>query len=578
MPVAHLMQRAFRAFRRRLEYRRRGLEYRIALSIFDADWYLKQNPDIRKSLEYRIALSVFDADWYLKQNPDIRKSGIDPAEHYLRAGRLEGRIPGPNFRPNSFGARWLWRYVGGNAVVTRSGARLDSDWEFLKKTLTDAATSRAETKTKIRLLHEAEASAPAERAQPDVAEMAVAVETLNIVFINHGPYDNNSALHIAGFANALGSLGHHVVVSAAGLPAAADIGLPHFHCVPHQVLCAAPTRLAEYFADDGRPDIVHCWTPRPIVQSVAEAVVAHYKCPYIVHFEDNETAVARAYASAGGKDRVPLADDQRSNSRFVEGAAGATVIVEALKRMLPPGLPCHLLEPGVDGDLFAPATDISERERIRSSLGLATDAWITIYPGNIHPANYEDMFSLYVAVHALNARGYKVHLVRTGIDGVPLTDRRFSELTHRYVINLGFVDRQRLIDILKLSDFFVQPGGPDDFNSHRLPSKLPELLAMGRPVVLPKTNIGLLMHDGIDAMLLERGDAAEITDCVETLLNDAALAARIGQAGRLFALERFNWERSAKGLGDLYQTCCRAHAKAGKSLARRTPFANNPQY
>jgi glycosyltransferase involved in cell wall biosynthesis len=221
--------------------------------------------------------------------------------------------------------------------------------------------------------------------------------------------------------------------------------------------------------------------------------------------------------------------------------------------VLPDGLPCHLLEPGVDGDLFAPGLHAAERQRLCNALAVPCDAWITVYPGNMHPANYEDMFSLYAAVHAVNARGNKVHLIRTGVDSVGPIEPRFLKLAGRYVTNLGFVRRDWLRDLFKLADFFVQPGGPDDFNSCRLPSKLPELLAMGRPVVLPRTNIGLLMHDRINALLMQRGDAAEITESIEVLLTDAALAARVGLEGRRFAIEHFNWQRSAKGLESFYR-------------------------
>jgi glycosyltransferase involved in cell wall biosynthesis len=119
------------------------------------------------------------------------------------------------------------------------------------------------------------------------------------------------------------------------------------------------------------------------------------------------------------------------------------------------------------------------------------------------------------------------------------------------------VSRNWLIDLFKLADFFVQPGGPGDFNSYRLPSKLPELLAMGRPVVLPKTNIGLLMHDRVNALLTQRGDAAEITECVEALLRDSELAERIGQAGRRFAIEHFSWKRSTQQLEGFFRRILR---------------------
>jgi len=43
------------------------------------------------------ASEYFDPDWYLAQDPGLRSSGMDPAEHYLRAGSYEGRNPGPGF-------------------------------------------------------------------------------------------------------------------------------------------------------------------------------------------------------------------------------------------------------------------------------------------------------------------------------------------------------------------------------------------------------------------------------------------------------------------------------------------------
>lgn len=41
--------------------------------------------------------SLFDAQWYCAQNPDVCYSGLDPVLHYVRHGESEGRNPGPNF-------------------------------------------------------------------------------------------------------------------------------------------------------------------------------------------------------------------------------------------------------------------------------------------------------------------------------------------------------------------------------------------------------------------------------------------------------------------------------------------------
>ena len=477
-------------------------------------------------------------------------------------GLIMGDLIGILLRKVKGAIRWI--DSGINAM--RPNARVDANWEFLEK-ITAAATSQLQDDSEQRLTRPQQTNAAAARAVVKAAHDALSRDdvAMNIVIINHGSYDSNSGIQITGFANALTALGHRVVVSATGVSTdAGDFGAPRFRCVSHQSLSDNPGIVAEYFAgsETDAPDLVHCWTPRRVVRAVAQAVVKRYGCPYIVHFEDNETAVAEAYERHGvrkwfGAKTLPAAKSAAAADAFVRGAAGGTIIVEALKKLLPEGLPCHLLEPGVDGVLFAPGLDGAERDRLCNALAVPSDAWITIYPGNIHPANYEDMFSLYAAIHAVNARGHKVHLIRTGVDTVHLIEPRFVKLAGRYVTNLGFVRRNWLIDLFKLADFFVQPGGPDDFNSYRLPSKLPELLAIGRPVVLPRTNIGLLMHDRINALLMQRGDAAEITDRIEALLKDNEFAERIGQAGRRFAIEHFNWERSARQLEGFYREVLR---------------------
>ena len=44
-----------------------------------------------------IPSSLFDAEWYLAQNPVVRDSGINPLKHYLRIGAATGCNPNPLF-------------------------------------------------------------------------------------------------------------------------------------------------------------------------------------------------------------------------------------------------------------------------------------------------------------------------------------------------------------------------------------------------------------------------------------------------------------------------------------------------
>ena len=427
--------------------------------------------------------------------------------------------------------------------------RVEADWEFFTK-LSSTAQSVSLDNARIaesgRFPFSVNGDAVSDKARLESNDHRTATP-LNIVIVSYYTYNNNSALHITGFANALTALGHKVVVAAEGpVSDAGDFGVPRFRCIPHQIVRRNPEVLAKYFAGNGSgvPDLIHCWTPRGIVRHVTHAVVRRYGCPYFVHFEDNEAAVASMGAT--GEVSEPILE-------FIAGSAGATIIVDALADVLPEGLPIHLLEPGVDGNVFAPNLSDFDRQRLCEALDVPSDAWITVYAGTNNAATVDDIFSLYTAVHALNALGHKVHLIRTGTYPAPETDARFARFSREHVTSLGFVHRNWLVEILKLADFFVQPGGPNAFNNYRLPSKIPEYLAMGRPVVLARANVGLRLQDGVNALLMERGDAAEITECVKALIVDPALADRVGGEGRRFAIEHFDWQRSTKQLEGFYR-------------------------
>ena len=113
---------------------------------------------------------------------------------------------------------------------------------------------------------------------------------------------------------------------------------------------------------------------------------------------------------------------------------------------------------------------------------------------------------------------------------------------------------------MKCADLFVQPGAPGAFNDFRLPSKLPEFLAVGRPVVLPAANVGLRLRDGEQALLLRTGAPEEIAAKVEALLADPALAARLGRAGQAFARDAWRWDVQGRKLADLLERLWRPHA------------------
>jgi ribosomal protein L2 len=86
----------------------RGLEL-VVLPLRFALRPRSQNSD----LQLLRSSSLFDANWYLANNPDVAAAKMDPALHYLRYGGGEGRDPSPNFSSR----RYLETYPDVRAAV-----------------------------------------------------------------------------------------------------------------------------------------------------------------------------------------------------------------------------------------------------------------------------------------------------------------------------------------------------------------------------------------------------------------------------------------------------------------------------
>jgi glycosyltransferase involved in cell wall biosynthesis/2-polyprenyl-3-methyl-5-hydroxy-6-metoxy-1,4-benzoquinol methylase len=375
------------------------------------------------------------------------------------------------------------------------------------------------------------------------------------VFVNYHDFTSNSAIHILNLANHLVDLGHECVVcvpedaETVRLQGTASFTVCTFDEAEHRVV-----------GEDGSwPSAIHAWTPRENVRRRTESLCELFNVPYFVHLEDNEDAITAdqlgtdasslLHANATALGRLPSSLSHPARSRaFLAGAAGITMVVESLSEFAPPGVPTRVISPAYERDLFQPR---EPEPALRQLLGLANEDKVIVYAGNVHSSNDADVRELYRAVALLNRRGHSVRLVRLGRSFVDFLGGERTDL-ERYVVDVPLQPREEVPRYFALADVFVQPGRPDDFNTYRMPAKLPEFFAMGRPVLLPAANIGLEVADGREAVVLHRSDAEEIADRVESLLEDPSRCHTIGKGGHLFAISRFSWAHSALRLADFY--------------------------
>lgn len=382
-------------------------------------------------------------------------------------------------------------------------------------------------------------------------------QPVNVLFLLPGSFASNSALHVAALANELVAAGHRCQVAVShDASTLAQLDAPAF-----SGLTLAEAMDGTVFPDGRGPDIVHVWTTRENVRLAAGRILHAHKARLVVHLEDNELQILALSLGRPIDELAAMSDleldglvsaDQahpRRSRDFLAAADGITVILDRLRDFVPSGKPCLPLMPAADDRWFHPRP---VPVAFRAALQLPVGSTVLFYPGNVHASNAAEVRELYLAVLALNRAGTPVTLIRTGFDRVDFLGALATEVAP-HVINLGLIPHHHhLPALMALADIFVQPGSPDPFNDYRFPSKLPEFFALGRPVILPRTNLGLSLRHGTDAYVLERADATSLAAAVQALQADPALADRLAQGAVAYAATHFSWRRSATALASFY--------------------------
>jgi glycosyltransferase involved in cell wall biosynthesis len=133
-------------------------------------------------------------------------------------------------------------------------------------------------------------------------------------------------------------------------------------------------------------------------------------------------------------------------------------------------------------------------------------------------------------------------------------DSNYRQWAAEFSSELGFIEDRKLLGrIVAEADVLVQPGRSNPFNDLRFPSKLPDFFASGKPVVLPKTNIGLVTRHGEDAYVLDNADGIAIADAVVAIMSNPRLQERLAKGARAFYERQPTWTIAASRLATLYE-------------------------
>ncbi len=141
-----------------------------------------------------------------------------------------------------------------------------------------------------------------------------------------------------------------------------------------------------------------------------------------------------------------------------------------------------------------------------------------------------------VVLAALEQVTTPVRLVLAGLDGAALTAPLPPIPERHQVVRLPFIPAIR--PLYELLEVALHPSRHD-----ALPQAVLEAMALGKPVIASDASGNAeIIHHGVDGLLAAPTDPSAWASALERVLQDGALAARLGAAGRRRAREDFAFD------------------------------------
>lgn len=203
-----------------------------------------------------------------------------------------------------------------------------------------------------------------------------------------------------------------------------------------------------------------------------------------------------------------------------------------------------LVHNGVDSERFVPLTPSAA---LGERLGLPPGVPVIGYVGSF--VDYEGLDDLISACSLLARRGVDFRLLMVG-DGVETPKLREliarEELADRVLLT-GRVPHGDVEAYYSLIDICPFPRKPWEVCEMVSPLKPFEAMAMEKAVVVSSTRAlrEIVEHDRT-GLVFEKGSATSLASCLEQLLLDTALRARLARMGREWALGHRTWRESGR--------------------------------
>ncbi len=250
-------------------------------------------------------------------------------------------------------------------------------------------------------------------------------------------------------------------------------------------------------------------------------------------------------------ERLALKRAARRVERFLCSSADLVVVVSTPLKdyLVQQGAPAErivVLPNGTDPDLFRPNAEA--RDRIRSRLGIPTDAVVAGFLGILRPWHGVEMLIEAIARLREEKKGIHILIIGDGPSQADLEALARSRGLANVVTFTGRIPHRTVPDYLAAFDIGVSPRA----TFYASPMKVLEYMATGMAVVAPRMpNLEDVITDGLNGALFHPENADDLARVLAALVQDAALRARLGTSARASVLDGRTWRHNAERILDL---------------------------
>ena len=191
---------------------------------------------------------------------------------------------------------------------------------------------------------------------------------------------------------------------------------------------------------------------------------------------------------------------------------------------------------------------LPDEGKFKSKHGIGSEERVILFLGRIHEIKGLDLLvKSFARISEDDVKlaivggdyGFKEELENL-IETLDLTDK---------VIFPGVLTGENKIEALVDCDIFIMPSRYESFTTSGL-----EAMACFKPLILKKNNhIQTWVKDNTG--LVCEFDEEDLSNCIETLLNDKSLCERFGNNGRKLIEDKYDWDKVSKQIESIYYDC-----------------------